>query len=137
VRSGFTLVELLVVLVVMGLMVGLVAPAIIPRPEPDERDSLSSAIRFAREAAVRRSEVVYLRIDASGGWSIDGASSSEDGPLASGRIDRYGGGAATLVASPIGTCAFDARSSRAAQVFRLDPLTCELPLPGRAGEPAP
>jgi prepilin-type N-terminal cleavage/methylation domain-containing protein len=137
VRSGFTLVELLVVLVVMGLMVGLVAPAVVPRSAPDERGSLAPVIRFAREAAVRRSEIVHLRIDASGAWRVEGASSSEDEPLASGRIDRYGVAAATLIASPIGTCAFDVRSSHTAKAFQLDPLTCELRSPERAEEAMP
>jgi type II secretion system protein H len=124
VRSGFTLVELLVVLVVMGLMVSLVAPAVIPRPTPNERGSLAPVIRFAREAAVRRGESVHLRIDAAGAWRVDGSSSSEDGPLATGRLEGYDHGAATLVASPIGTCAFDARSARMAVALLLDPLTC-------------
>ena len=136
-RSGFTLVEVLVVLVVMGLMVGLVAPAIIARPERDERDSLAPAIRFAREAAVRRSEMMYLRIDPSGAWRVEGGSSSEDGPLATGRFDRYDGGAATLVASPVGTCAFDALSARAAGALDLDPLTCQLRTQARVGGAAP
>jgi prepilin-type N-terminal cleavage/methylation domain-containing protein len=124
VRSGFTLVELLVVLVVMGLMVGLVAPALIPRPEPDERDSLAPAVRFAREAALRRGEPTYLRIESSGDWRVEGAASTQDGPLARGRVERYAGGALTLVASPIGTCAFDARSAHAAEAQAFDPLTC-------------
>jgi prepilin-type N-terminal cleavage/methylation domain-containing protein len=137
VRSGFTLVELLVVLVVMSLMVGLVAPAVIPRPAPDERGSLAPVIEFAREAAVRRSEIVHLRIDASGAWRVDGTSSSADGPLATGRLEGYALGAATLVASPIGTCAFDARSARVAETLRLDPLTCEIRPVGTTGAVAP
>jgi prepilin-type N-terminal cleavage/methylation domain-containing protein len=137
VRSGFTLVELLVVLVVMGLMVGLVAPAVVPRPAPDERGSLAPAIRFAREAAVRRSEIVHLRIDASGAWRVDGTSSSDDGPLATGRVERYDHGAATLVASPVGTCAFDARSARVGEALLLDPLTCEIRPVGPAAAIAP
>ena len=136
-RSGFTLVEVVVVLVVMGLMVGLVAPAVIPRREPDERVSHAPAVRFAREAAVRRGEIVYLRVDAYGAWRVDGASSSEDGALASGRIDRYSRAAATLVASPTGSCAFDVRSARAAEALELDPLTCELRAQARGHGMAP
>ena len=123
-RSGFTLVELLVVLVVMGLIVGLVAPALVPRPEPDERDSLAPAVRFAREAALRRSEVTYLRIEPAGDWRVEAASSHDGGPLARGRLERYRGGAATLVVSPIGTCGFDARSAPDPGLA-VDPLTCE------------
>jgi prepilin-type N-terminal cleavage/methylation domain-containing protein len=126
VRSGFTLVELLVVLVVMGLMVGLVAPSIIPRQERDERDSLAPVVRFAREAAVRRSETVHLSIDPSGAWRVDATSATGEPPLATGRVEHYAGGRATLIVSPIGTCAPDAASARAAQAFDLDPLTCEL-----------
>jgi prepilin-type N-terminal cleavage/methylation domain-containing protein len=137
VRSGFTLVELLVVIVLMGLMVGLVAPAVIPRPVPDDRGSLGPVIRFAREAALRRSEIVRVRIDPSGAWRADGASSVEDGPLASGRLDGYDHGEATLVASPIGTCSFDARSFRVAHALRLDPLTCEVGSTDDGREAAP
>ncbi len=125
-RRGFTLIELIVVLVVMGLMVGLVAPAVIPRPAPDERGSLAPVIRFVREAALRRTETIHLRIDPSGAWRVDGASSSGEGPLATGQIEHYTYGEATLVASPIGTCAFDARSTRITDALALDPLTCEL-----------
>jgi prepilin-type N-terminal cleavage/methylation domain-containing protein len=137
VRSGFTLVELLVVLVVMGLMVGLVAPAVIPRAAPDERGSLAPVIRFAREAAVRRSETVHLRIDASGAWRVDGTSSSEHGPLATGHVERYDHGEGTLVASAIGTCAFDVRSTRIAGALLLDPLTCEVRSVDPAGPVVP
>jgi prepilin-type N-terminal cleavage/methylation domain-containing protein len=136
VRSGFTLVELLVVLVVMGLMVGLVAPALIPRRAPGERDSLAAAVRFARDVALRRSEVVYLRVEPSGDWRVEGASSQQDGVLASGRVDGYQGGGATLVASPIGTCGFDGRSGRASEIA-LDPLTCELRPAPRVGATRP
>jgi prepilin-type N-terminal cleavage/methylation domain-containing protein len=137
VRSGFTLVELLVVLVVMGLMVGLVAPAVIPRAAPDERGSLAPVIRFARETALRRSEIVHLRIETTGAWRVDGASSAEQGPLATGRVEPYDHGAATLIASPIGTCAFDARSAGVATAILLDPLTCELRSVGPTGAGAP
>jgi len=138
VRSGFTLVELLVVIVLMGLMVGLVAPAVVPRPAPDDDGrSLAPVIRFARQAAVRRSEIVYVRIDDSGAWRVEGASSADDGPLASGRLERYDHGDATLVASPIGTCSFDARSLRVARALRLDPLTCEVRSTDDSGRIAP
>jgi hypothetical protein len=121
----------------MGLMVGLVAPAVIPRREPDERGSLAPVVRFARDAALRRSEVVYLHIEPSGAWRVDGASSQQqDGPLASGHVDAYRGGGATLVVSAIGTCGFDAQSTRV-PALALDPLTCEVrPEPVPADAPA-
>ena len=128
-RRGFTLIEMLVVLVLIGVLAGLVGPALLPAKDEPDPNALAPVIDAAREAAVRRSETVYLRIEASGAWRIDGGASLEEGPLASGRIDDArlaDGTGATLVVSPFGSCAFDVRSARAARTLPLDPLTCEL-----------
>ena len=128
-QRGFTLIEMLVVLVLVGVLAGLVGPALIPREHDSDPDAIAPAIAQAREAALRRSETMLLRFEPSGDWRLDGTASREDGPLATGHVSDatlLGGGEATLVVSPLGSCAFDARSSRASRSAPLDPLTCEL-----------
>lgn len=122
-RSGFTLLELIVVLIVMGVAVGLVAPALVS-PRDADIPQLIQLIRSARETAARRGETMFLGLSSSGEWRIDGANSAIDGPVGTGRIAEYTGSAGTLIVSPLGSCSFDVRSS---QSFALDvnPLTCE------------
>jgi prepilin-type N-terminal cleavage/methylation domain-containing protein len=121
--GGFTLIELLVVLVLLGMAAALAAPAL--RSFRPPRPALSSLIPGARDAAARRGETVYLRIGASGKWRMEGASSGA-GPLATGRVDPFPGLPLTLIVSPLGSCAFDLRSTDAARSIRLDPLTCKV-----------
>src|SRR5439155_12522128 len=52
---GFTLVEVLVVIVLLGLAVALVAPALIPSRH--DESPLGALVRSARDAAARRQEV--------------------------------------------------------------------------------
>ena len=126
VGTGFTLVEILVVLVLMGLAAALVAPALIaPRHDSDLKTLLGSA----RDAAARRGEVVYLQIEPSGNWRLEGGASPLEGTLAAGRIKPFLTVPATLVVSPLGSCAFDVRSGAAARVVALDQLTCEIRAP--------
>ena len=126
VGTGFTLVEILVVLILMGLAAALVAPALIaPRREPD----LKTLLGRARDAAARRGEMVYLQIEPGGTWRLEGGANPLEGTLASGRIEPFLTAPATLVVSPLGSCAFDVRSGAAAQVVALDQLTCEIRAP--------
>lgn len=124
---GFTLIEVLVVLVLMGLAAGLVAPALLHTRH--QRPALGSLISTAREEAARRGEMVYLRVAGSGQWRMEGAASWAAGPFAAGRVEPFPGVPLTLIVSPIGTCAFDVPSAAAARVIKLDPLTCEITTP--------
>jgi prepilin-type N-terminal cleavage/methylation domain-containing protein len=121
--GGFTLVEMLVVLVLLGMAAALAAPAVRSLRPP--RPVLSSLIPNSRDAAARRGETVYLRIMASGKWRMEGASSGAS-PLATGQVDPFPGLPLTIIVSPLGSCAFDLRSTRAARSIRLDPLTCKV-----------
>src|SRR6266566_2807249 len=116
-RRGFTLVEMLVVLVLLGLAAALVAPAFVP---PRARQTeLVELIGATRDAAVRRGEVVALHVERSGAWQVEG--------VAAGRLATPLPAAPfTLIVSPLGSCAFDVRSGAAARAIRLDPLTCEV-----------
>ncbi len=118
---GFTLVEVLVVLVLVGLLVALTAPALLP-PEPEAAPT-AELLRDARRLAARRSETVFLRVAPDGSWSLEGSSSRDAGPLARGRLAELAGPGFTLEVSPLGTCGLDAPSSAAVDL-PVDPLTC-------------
>lgn len=121
---GFTLIELLVVLLLLGLAAALAAPAL--RTRKPGRTGLESLVSTARGTAVRRGETLYLQIAASGEWRLEGGASPPVKPLASGRLAPFTGLPLTLLLSPVGTCAFDARSGAAARTIQLDPLTCDI-----------
>ena len=122
-QAGFTLVEIIVVLVVMLIAVGVVAPAFLP-PEPADAGALVEPLRVARRLALTRGETVYLDLTPAGDWTVQGASSLGEGVLARGRVGPYGGRAATVIASPLGTCAYDIHTSAADSAAPLDPLSC-------------
>ncbi len=138
-RSGVTLLELLVVLCLIGLVAAVVAPAI--RAPAPARPALEQLMLAAREAAARRGEVVYLRIDASGRWRMEGAASPSPGVIAGGQIAPPGPAPVTVILSPIGTCAVDVPTAAAGAAVGLDPLTCQpgpsRPPPTPPAPPAP
>lgn len=127
-RRGFTLVEILVVLILMGIAAGLVAPAFLP-PRRVAESAVAALVRRAQDVAAQRGETIYLGLSAGGSWRLDGAASLDRGAIATGRLDGYAGPAGTLVVSAVGTCAWDVRSVAAANAVPLDPLTCTLPAP--------
>ncbi len=124
-KRGFSLIELVVVLIVLALAAALAVPALTRRADP-RRSELASLLLLSREAAARRGETVHLDIAPSGAWTITGAASGSDGPIRAGRVDSFPGLPLTLIVSPVGSCGFDARSAKAASVIRLDPLSCTL-----------
>src|SRR5881396_118968 len=121
--KGYTLIEVLVVLVVMGLAAALVAPAFLPRRS--DPDGVVGLVRHARAAAIRRAEEISLQIEASGAWRLDAAASLQAGAIATGRISSPPPATLTLVFSPLGSCSPDVESAAAGQALGLDPLTCE------------
>ena len=124
-RRGFTLVEILVVLILMGIMAGLVAPSIItPRESDDPASQMRELIRSASAAAVKRGEVVQLSLASTGQWELVGTASAPPDEIASGRL-KSTGVAITLLFSPLGTCAADLRSAEAAVALALDPIMCD------------
>ena len=122
-KNGYTLIEVIVVLVLMALATALVAPALVtPR---DHTAAITDVIGHGRALAIRRAEAVELRVAPSGAWRLDGIASSEAGPLATGTMTAPPAAAITLVFSPLGACAPDVATAVAATSLHLNPLTCE------------
>jgi prepilin-type N-terminal cleavage/methylation domain-containing protein len=125
-RRGFTLLEIIVVLLLMALATALVAPAIGSR-QPRSRDEVADLLQMARLAAVRRGEVVTVTVAASGQWRLDGDASAVDGPIASGQLGAKPAAALTVAVSPLGACAPGLDSASTALLASVDPLTCQPP----------
>lgn len=123
-RRGFTLVELLVVLALMGLGVALVAPALQP-PQAEPEPQFAPLLRAGRTAAIARGEPTILQVHAAGQWRVDGRGAGAGDPLASGMLSPPPAVPFSVVFSPLGTCAPDIRSG-AIESLPVDPLTCEL-----------
>ena len=126
-RPGFTLVEMLVVLILMGLAAALVAPVLLAPHH--HAATLSDLVASAREAAARRGEVLHLTIEPTGQWRLEGGANPLEGTLAAGRLEPFLAAPVTLIVSPLGSCAFDVRSASAASALALEPLTCEIRTP--------
>lgn len=128
-RRGYTLIEMLVVLVIMGLAAGLVAPLLLRPTTYDRQRQLTAVVQAARNTAATRGEVIYVRIEPTGEWHMEGGGLPVEGDVARGRMDRLSQSPLTLIVSPIGSCSFDVRSTAAAAaIVRLDPLICEMKL---------
>ncbi len=66
--SGFTLLEVVVTLVLLGLAAALVAPTF--RTETAPRDEFVTVLAQSREMAVRRAQTLVFEIDAQGRWKL-------------------------------------------------------------------
>jgi prepilin-type N-terminal cleavage/methylation domain-containing protein len=126
-RSGFTLLELLVVLILMGLVAALVAPALLPRHR--DQSALNTLLASARDLAAQRGDVVSVHIDPTGEWRMEAGGNPVQAPIATGRLQPFFTVAVTLMVSPLGSCGFDVRSAAAVDAKALDPLTCEMRAP--------
>jgi prepilin-type N-terminal cleavage/methylation domain-containing protein len=125
-KRGFTLAEIVVVLVVLGLGAALVAPALVP-PGQDDVVSISAVIGLAQNVAAGRGETVVLSVSPDGGWEIHGASSASAGALSAGHLpDSLSGSGFTLRVAPFGSCGTTLASDATEPGLNLDPLTCRI-----------
>ena len=97
--SGFTLLEILVTLIVLGLAAALVAPVFRADPAPD--NDLRAVLAGARETAVRRAQTLVLSVDQRGTWRI--AAAHDSTTVASGQF-RDGTGNLQIRVNPLGAC---------------------------------
>jgi prepilin-type N-terminal cleavage/methylation domain-containing protein len=121
---GYTLLELLVVLVIMGIVAGLVVPALhLPRAASSD---LASVVALARQAAAQRDEVLTLRVSATGAWGLEEGSALSAHSIARGVMPAPHAGSFALILSPSGACAPEAATTRVATTLQLDALSCEI-----------
>jgi prepilin-type N-terminal cleavage/methylation domain-containing protein len=121
-RRGYTLLELVVVLMIMGLAAALVLPALrSPRPDGSR---LNSLLAQGRAIAAQRGEVIYLHIAPTGEWHVEVGGSIE-GVVSEGQTEPVVTAPVTLVVSPTGSCVLDVRSAATTSIPALDPLDCE------------
>ena len=125
--GGFTLLELIVVLILLGLASALVAPVLVFRDSDNPREALSSVVLGARKLAMRRGETLELRVGPDGRWRVTALTPRRVEALAVGELreDPLPPAFALLI-SPLGSCGFDVWSAPAATTISIDPLTCEV-----------
>jgi prepilin-type N-terminal cleavage/methylation domain-containing protein len=97
--SGFTLLEILVTLIVLGVAATLVAPVFRADAPPD--DDLRAVLTGARETAVRRAQTLVLTVDQRGAWRISAAHDSTT--VANGHL-ADGTGNLQIRVTPLGAC---------------------------------
>jgi prepilin-type N-terminal cleavage/methylation domain-containing protein len=101
-RSGITLLELVIVIVILGLILALVAPSMMtPASKPESE--LGMVLETARRAAVVRAQPVTLSIDASGAWRVDADVNPSPTSISSGTLGTPIG-ALRVHVSAMGTC---------------------------------
>jgi Tfp pilus assembly protein FimT len=111
------------VLILLALGAALVAPSLLSNlAEP--ASEVRTLLHNARQAAVRRGEMVRLTIDRSGVWRATVGEGSRRELLMSGRLMARPAAAADLIFSPLGTCG-PADGSAPGTLADYDPLTCE------------
>ena len=120
-RRGFTLLELLVVLVLLGLAVALVLPSL---RVPDRAHAQSSVLERARATAVRRGESVRLFMSRDGAWTVRATSDTTGEILLAGTGVESSGPdlAQSIVISALGTCLPEGASAFGATAW--DPARC-------------
>ena len=96
--SGYTLIEVMVVLVLLTLGALLVAPALRQRDDPAQ---LAALVGQARITALRRGESLALRLEPSGAWRLDGLASGDAAAIAQGVLSPAPAAPLTLIVSRI------------------------------------
>lgn len=122
---GFTLIEIVVVLALLLLMSGLVAPSILSRPDLDE-NAVQRVIDEARRGAVRRAASLTLEFEPDGRW-VAGSGSLGGGPgLSGGTLEWRPPIPFRLHISPLGACTLEIPAGQPDPSLTLDLFRCRL-----------
>lgn len=122
-RNGFTLVEILVVLVLFTLVFALSAPSLLPSA-PAGSARAQDLIDEARRTAVTRAMAVSLSLGSDGRWVLAGAGVAGT-QLGSGAIDWPQEVPMRVHISPLGACHLEA-AGVSGSAFTIDPVRCRL-----------
>jgi general secretion pathway protein H len=72
---GFTLIELIVALAILGMMLAMIVPFLVGRTPagalPAATDEIRAALRSARSAAISEGRPIAFRADPAGGYWLD------------------------------------------------------------------
>jgi prepilin-type N-terminal cleavage/methylation domain-containing protein len=120
--GGFTLLEVLVTLLLLGLSAAIVVPVFRADP-PDE--SFGTVLAAVRETAVRRAQTVELTVDTRGGWRLAAGDSTA---LASGHLSD-GTRQLRIRVTPLGACFNEGPGvggGGGSSITTLDALGCSL-----------
>ena len=121
---GFTLLEILVVLILLGVASTLVVPAFPDLPR-EEKHALDEVIDAARGLAVRNASTVTLAFGPDGRWTASQSNGSALSELPGGTIDQTDGPRIRLRISPLGGCSLDGVPPTEPP-FTFDPVRCRL-----------
>ncbi|MBI3432137.1 MAG: type II secretion system protein [Hydrogenophilales bacterium] len=110
--GGFTMVELILVIVVAGILAAVAVPRLIGRNAFDERgfaDQLASTVRFAQKLAVAQHTHVYVRLTASDATLCYDPACTNPAPGPGGEKPyTIGAPNGVAIASPVAVLDFDA-----------------------------
>ncbi len=120
---GFTLIETLVVLVVLGLTFGLVTPALLAPTGPDPDNGLESVLDAARRRAVQRAQPLLFIVNTDGVWRLHEGAGTWAPPLEEGRLPSPPPAPLRVRVSALGACL---PAADRADGVRLDPVRCRV-----------
>jgi prepilin-type N-terminal cleavage/methylation domain-containing protein len=100
VRRGVTLIELTLVLLVLGLGVALVGPALLR--EQERSPQFVDVVRGAREVAIARAQSLVLTVDPAGSWQLH--TTSDRTAVGRGVVGDPPASGVSLALMPTGAC---------------------------------
>ena len=120
-REAFTLIEIVVALMIIGLALAIAGPSIVLRP-PSHDEMIQELLTSARRTAGRRGETLSLELTRAGAWNLRALSAEK--PLAAGHIESRSDESFHVLVSPLGSCV--PQEDTASSPTSLDPLDCAL-----------
>jgi prepilin-type N-terminal cleavage/methylation domain-containing protein len=129
-RQGFTLLEVLIVLALLGILASQVAPAFPTRPPGAGRDA-GTVLEAARRLAVQRAAPLVLSYLPDGTWVLTSFPADGGAPVASGTLASPSPTALRFHISPLGGCTLSVPAQGGSASPAIDPVHCRIREEGR------